>query len=373
MLASSSSNSSPSHPFSANSQVSEYDPNQALLAGNRAESATGSRLGNQSSMRGDHKGRGARARAPFSQPGPTKDRSKTTVVVEQIPEESFSEEAVQDYFSQFGNIISVEMHAYKRLAIVKFDDHFAARRAYDSPKAIFDNRFVKVYWYNPDTIPTPTGKNQLHGAATAASSVAVIQEEYKQDEAMVDIEEVERRQTELQKAHEERLKKQQEAEVQRKEIEEQLKAKNEEATKLRRKLTEMTGEASTSMDADFVEKLSLLQQEAHTFGIDSEKDQITSFGRGRGAYRGRASYHSPRGRGYGSFRGAYGARGSFSGASFAGTHCRVKRLDNRPKRVAVVGEAGPEKDEALRQYLVRVSLRLGLHDADMYDIDQLRV
>ena len=94
-------------------------------------------------------------RAEFSHAGPNHDRSITTIVVEQIPEDKFSEEAIREFFSEFGTIGEVTMQPYKRLAIVKYSDYSAARAAYDSPKVIFDNRFVKVYWYKPGSMPTP--------------------------------------------------------------------------------------------------------------------------------------------------------------------------------------------------------------------------
>ncbi|KAF2467303.1 uncharacterized protein BDR25DRAFT_267440 [Lindgomyces ingoldianus] len=335
----------------------EYDPNQASLAIKSTEGVNGSQKGNQGSGRGEFgvRGRptGRRARAPFSQPGPTKDRSNTTVVVEQIPEDKFSEDAVRSFFSHFGRIVNIEMHAYKRLAIVKFGDHFAARRAYDSPKAIFDNRFVKVYWYNPESIPAPQANSIGNCTAKPSSPLAAPQESYTQDEEMVDLAEIEKRQAELQKAHEERVRKQQEAEAQCQEVEKQLKIKNEETMKLRRELAALTGSELKSTESDFVEKLSLLQQEAHTFGIDTDKCQPSPSGRGRGGYRGRATYYSTRGRGYRTFRGGSVARGGFTGSAFANARCGVKRLDNRPKKVAVTGvEAGSEKDEAFRQYLL---------------------
>ena len=67
------------------------------------------------------RGRGDRAnfvprknnRADFSQAGPNHDRSITTIVVEQIPEERFDEQSVRDFFTEFGNIEEVTMQPYK--------------------------------------------------------------------------------------------------------------------------------------------------------------------------------------------------------------------------------------------------------------------
>ena len=112
-----------------------------------------------------------RNRAEFSHNGPNHDRSITTIVVEQIPEERFDESAVREFFAEFGKIEEVTMQAYKRLALVKYEDYISARRAYDSPKVIFENRFVKVYWYKPESIPTlPTnGTTAKHSSTTSSN------------------------------------------------------------------------------------------------------------------------------------------------------------------------------------------------------------
>ena len=97
--------------------------------------------------RGSRRGRGSKkggARAPFSADGPNYDRTKSTIVVENIPEENFDEEQVREFFSQFGKILEISMQPYKHLAIVKYDKWGSANAAYQSPKVIFDNRFVKV-------------------------------------------------------------------------------------------------------------------------------------------------------------------------------------------------------------------------------------
>ncbi|ORY11038.1 hypothetical protein BCR34DRAFT_601640 [Clohesyomyces aquaticus] len=326
----------------------EYDPNQALLPGTPRNAMANTREQNQKTTRGDSRSRAVRNRAPFSQAGPTTDRSNTTVVVEKIPEEAFSEEAVRGYFAQFGNIMNVDMHAYKRLAVVKFGDHFAAQRAYENPKAIFDNRFVKVYWYKDDMDETSPAKKvqkvSTSSLSNHAAAAAVRAEVYEEDEEILDIKQIEERQAELQKAHEERLKKRRETEERQKEIQKQLEATYKEATNIRRKLAAKTGEES-----DFVEKLRLLQQEAHTFGIDTTKEQTSPVNRGRGGSRGGAPYRALRGRGYSALRGGFGARGGSTTSLIPGARCGVKRLDNRPKSVAVV--EGLAKEEALRTFL----------------------
>ncbi|KAF2837244.1 hypothetical protein M501DRAFT_921046, partial [Patellaria atrata CBS 101060] len=351
--------------------VDEYDPTSASIT-------VSPKANGHSSPRGRGRGRsdrsgGRNVRASFSLAGPNNNRSITSVVVEQIPEENFDEKQVREFFSPFGEIESVDMQPYKRLAVVKFTDYYAARAAYDSPKVIFDNRFVKVYWYKPDTFSKPPDNGSL-----GANDIVKKDE----DEEMIDPVEFEKKQAEAQKAHEEKQKKLKEAEAARAALEEKLKAQTEERKKLLEKLAAKTGDMSirqengttshndTNGNADGVgakpveerkksttdalkAKLAELQAEAESMGLPDEESPAYYSGRGRGSYRGRGGYgggYGTRGRGYDPYYGSsYRGRGGHFGGPRAGG---VKRLDNRPKKVEVKGvEQGTPRDEALRQYL----------------------
>lgn len=317
--------------------------------------------------RGDRGGQphGRGGRAPFSHAGPNNDRSSSSVVVEQIPEEKFDDESVRGFFSSFGSIAEVTLQAYKRLAVVKFEDHDSAKRAYESPKVIFDNRFVKVYWYKPDSLPIP-----VNGKDDRASSAAPL----KADHEMIDVAEFERKQVEAQKAHEEKAAKLKEAQTQREALDQKLKAQAEERKKLLDKLAAKTqksakveaaentagndgetrtdeGQKQSSQTEALKTKLAELEAEAQSMGINPEEPWSgTGRGRGRGGSSSYGGGFYGRGRGYDSSRGASRGRSALHHAALRGG--AVKRLDNRTKRVAVSGiEYGTEKDEALRQFL----------------------
>ena len=189
-----------------NHQYTEYDPKDSLITSgpfSPTALANGNHLNNQSSSsegfsngfrgrgrggdrgRGRGRGRGGSERggfhksnrAEFSSAGPNHDRSISRIVVEQIPEEKFAEEAVREFFAEFGVIEEVTLQPYKRLAIVKYSDYTSARAAYDSPKVIFDNRFVKVYWYKPGSLPTPSpGTSTLSATANNNDNDTIMQE-----------------------------------------------------------------------------------------------------------------------------------------------------------------------------------------------------
>jgi RNA recognition motif. (a.k.a. RRM, RBD, or RNP domain) len=264
---------------------------------------------------------------------------------------------IREYFSEFGNIAEVNMQGFKKnLAVIKFEDHDSAHRAWSSPKAIFDNRFVKVYWHKAQ-----------HRSDTNGQSAAA-----EQDTPMFDKEEFEKQQAEAQKLHEERMQKRKEAEEARlaleKQREELMRKQQEEKTRLLKRLggsaagaeeagLDTNGSAMVGVDESSEQTKSLraqlaaLEAEAKSLGIDPNNSSQSFRGRGRGrgvgGYRGRGRGFDPSSRG--SFRGTYRGRGAPRGVGRGG----VLRLDNRPKRVAISGvDFNSEKDEALRQYLI---------------------
>ncbi|KAL6898233.1 hypothetical protein GGI43DRAFT_408681 [Trichoderma evansii] len=339
------------------SQIEEYDPNNAVM-GLSALAANPYQFPMDTKGRG--RGRGGRggkkggARASFSAEGPVHDRSKSTIVVENIPEENFNEDEVRAFFSQFGEIVEVSMQPYKHLAIVKYDKWASANAAYRSPKVIFDNRFVKVFWYKDDGPKSSSkhgdsGSSKINGDGSSAPVEA---------EPEIDMEEFQRRQEEAQKQHQDRETKRIELERQRLELEKQqqelLARHKEESERLKARLGEKSGDAKapgSSSSTDMLRaQLAALEQEAKILGIDPNmaEDGSSYSSRGRG-YMGRGGRGSDRGfapRGRGSFRGQVGRHAAYAQYS----------LDNRPRKLAVTGVdfTPADKDELLRHFLLNL-------------------
>ena len=297
----------------------EYDPKNSTIVNQQATSPTSNGHGGFHGHRGNGyirgRGKGDRGgyiqrrnnnRAEFSLAGPNHDRSISTIVVEQIPEEKFDENSVREFFSEFGVVEEVTMQPYKRLALVRYDDYMAARRAYESPKVIFDNRFVKVYWYKPGGIPTPSAT-----VKATANSPSVPKEE----ETTFDREKFERDAVAAQKKLEEKKIQMKEVEVKRQALEKQkeelAQKQAEEKQKLLEKLaakgvgsdgdTAMTDKTNGANKADegkvsahtkvLRAKVAELEAEAKSLGLDSALSETPYFhNRGRGRGRGRASY-----------------------------------------------------------------------------------
>lgn len=341
----------------------------------------------------NHQKRSGPKRAAFSFLGPMHDRTQTKLVVECIPEENFDEQQIRDFFSHFGKIEEVTMMAYKRLAIVKFDTWHSANQAYNSPNVIFNNRFVKLFWYKEEKhadIGTGGGAN---GSQKAPSATNGSRASADPQEPQIDMDEFKKQQETAQKAHEEKMRQKRELAEKQAELDKkrrELQAKQEEEKQKLAKLaaskkhslaatpdaedTAMKEEnakpSQTSSQTEALRAtLAKLQEEAKSIGLDphanSEEDATIStysdYGSyspyspypprgGRGGYfrggRGGGGYPPPRGayRGRG---GAPGGRGNIHAAYAAFS------LDNRPKKVALTGVdfSAPEKDEALRQHL----------------------
>lgn len=335
--------------------VPEYDPNNAALA---AQPRTGTNRHSNT-----HRGRGrngisGKGRSLANSGGRSylqAGHTNTTLVVDHIPEENFSEDEVRNFFTQFGRIAEVKMDCDDRRAIVNFKEHDAAQRAYDSPQAFFGNRFVKVYWHKPEHLQSSIIKitNGVRNTDSESHRNS-IPEIYTEDAEMIDLEEVRQRQLQAQQIFEEKRKKIEEATARAEEIDRQLKTKEQEMRGLKVKLVKKarakgvdfinTLAKDLSDDSLLMGDLTTLQAEAQGLyarhdASPATQDRDVAHGLpGRGQGR-----HTTRGRGYTSFRGY--------GRGYAGTRCGVRRLDNRPKRLAIADvEAGSPRDEALRQY-----------------------
>jgi hypothetical protein len=288
--------------------VPEYDPDQPLLG---------------SGQTGRGGGKAVKARAPFSMLGPSYDHTKTTIVVEQIPDEKLREEDIRAYFSEFGTVVYVQMHIFKSLAIVKFEDNAAATRAYMSPKAVFENRFVKVYWYKQDSDEEDfTGDVEMYEG-----------DDFYMQDGRLDPEEIAKRQAEAQKAFDDRRRKTEEAEAKAADIERRLKENDVETKQIIHQLAELGVYYDPGLHKEQSPGLASPVLEAENLFALNERSSI--------------------GRGQGLRRGIRRGRGAHRGGHLGRIKSSVKRLDNRPRRLAVSGiEKETSRDDALHQYLV---------------------
>lgn len=84
---------------------------------------------------------------------PGLQRSNVTLVVDNIPQSFLSDRAVREYFSTFGTLASVSVNVYSAQALVTFHSPEDAKRAYSSPQAVFNNRFVRIHFKRLGPLP----------------------------------------------------------------------------------------------------------------------------------------------------------------------------------------------------------------------------
>lgn len=369
-------------------QCAEYDPKNSVMLDLTSMSTDTNGHGKPSGLRGSgsNRGRGRgdrggvanprRNRAEFSHSGPNHDHSITTIVVEQIPEENFDEQTVRGFFSTFGTISEVTMQPYKRLALVKYEDYGGARRAYDSPKVIFDNRFVKVYWYKPENanaagVPANGDSSKPAKDVSGGEDQAYDKQKFERD-AMAAQKRLDEKKSLLRETEAKRqaLEKQRE-DLARRQADEKRKLMEKLAAKGRLKDMDIDSSgpsqelekpstngsddgAVTNKTKALRAQVAALEAEARSLGLDSVLTEDPRAFRGRGRGRGRGSYRGweafgGRGTSFDSPRGGYWGRGGYRG----GRGSSAYNLDNRTRKVAVTGMAFDiDKDEALRQYLL---------------------
>ncbi|KAF8320567.1 uncharacterized protein EI90DRAFT_3292861 [Cantharellus anzutake] len=83
-----------------------------------------------------------------SAPPLSKNENKT-LVVEKIPPDHLSLDGVNGWFKKFGVVTNVAIDKPSAKALVSFQNHLDAYKAWKSEEAVFGNRFVKVFWHRP--------------------------------------------------------------------------------------------------------------------------------------------------------------------------------------------------------------------------------
>lgn len=122
-------------------------------------------------MQGGGRGRSVNHTGPDHHMRPQKGRSEKTLVVEKIPEDNLSLDAVNGWFKRFGTVTNVAIDAHSAKALVTFAEHEDAYKAWKSQDAVFNNRFVKLYWHRP---MEGHGQGGARALAASASLVANI-------------------------------------------------------------------------------------------------------------------------------------------------------------------------------------------------------
>lgn len=146
--------------------------------------------------------------------------------------ENFNESAIRGWFSQFGPLNQVIIDHTWGKAILVYADYDSAAKAWNDPRPVFSNRFVKIWWKKmPQTtsISTPPPNNAGGNGTLSGAIVDQVELEIAKEAAM-----------KAQKEHEEKQKRKEELEKKKEELERQrvklLERQKQEREKLMEKI-----------------------------------------------------------------------------------------------------------------------------------------
>ncbi|KAJ6627184.1 hypothetical protein B0H10DRAFT_1906030 [Mycena sp. CBHHK59/15] len=102
-------------------------------------------------------------------------RNDKTLVVEKIPEDKLSLEHVNAWFKRFGTVTNVAIDSSSAKALVSFSNHDEAHAAWKSEDAVFNNRFVKLFWHRPMEGHGQAGTRMLAASAPVVANIVKVE------------------------------------------------------------------------------------------------------------------------------------------------------------------------------------------------------
>ncbi|KAG6885952.1 hypothetical protein C0993_007454 [Termitomyces sp. T159_Od127] len=128
---------------------------------------------NSRPSRGGGRGRGGRGTFGGENPNfRSERRNDKTLVVEKIPEEKLTLEHVNEWFKRFGTVTNVAIDSVNAKALISFSNHDEAYAAWKSEDAVFNNRFVKLFWHRPLEGHGSLGTRMLAASAPLVANIS---------------------------------------------------------------------------------------------------------------------------------------------------------------------------------------------------------
>ncbi|XP_065832512.1 RNA-binding protein 26-like isoform X2 [Oscarella lobularis] len=81
-----------------------------------------------------------------------KQKLTSTLLLKKVPNHLNNISKLNGYFQRFGTIVNMQVGVLSdpESALIQFASHAGAKRAHDCPEAVFNNRFIKVFWYKDE-------------------------------------------------------------------------------------------------------------------------------------------------------------------------------------------------------------------------------
>ncbi|EPX71554.1 RNA-binding protein [Schizosaccharomyces octosporus yFS286] len=271
------------------------------------------------------------------------DPTNTVLHVRNIPEEYMDEEKVNSFFSKFGVLEKVELDPQHHAAILTFTSHEAAQNAWSTPEPIFNNRFIKIFWYNSNRASQGWPAFRQDPSQVSSESPDVENQEDDDPTLLLQNEDFHKDIAEKQKLHEERMKRLEE----NKKALEELNIRKQELALQQLEQQKLLMSKMREVDPESNNKSQLLETQLAVLKAEAESLGIPVAG-GKEIQAGASTNHHPSSslashRGSSTFRGR--GRGAFSLASMS--------IDNRPTKIKLKNVT-PEKNEALLQFVFSI-------------------
>lgn len=110
-----------------------------------------------------------------------------TLELKKIPRELNNIAKLNEHFQKFGTIKNIQVCAFNdpEAALVQFSHHSEAKAAHSCPDAVLGNRFIRVFWHNPDRPQNNKdgNSNRTVTSGTANSGTATVESGTKEETA----------------------------------------------------------------------------------------------------------------------------------------------------------------------------------------------
>ncbi|KAK5970300.1 RRM domain-containing protein, partial [Trichostrongylus colubriformis] len=132
-----------------------YDPSGGIPVDPSSAAAVPRQPIMRGGMRG--RGRGGPATGRFPQVSNNRGDGKT-LQVKKIPPELNNIAKLNEHFATFGSIVNMQVrfNGEPDSALISYASRHEAMAAYKSPQPVLNNRFIKVFFYNPDVVAGST-------------------------------------------------------------------------------------------------------------------------------------------------------------------------------------------------------------------------
>jgi RNA-binding protein 26 len=190
--------------------------------------------------------------------------------------DKMNELTIREWFSQFGPLNQVIIDPAWGKAILVYADYDSAAKAWNDPRPVFSNRFVKIWWKKTENSASEPPSEKLSGAIVDQVELEIAREAAAK--AQKEHEEKQRRKEELEKKREElerqRLELVEKQRVERERLLEKIKRAEEKAKEKARGVVNSAAVSTTKEDVEKKNVKEASTEEVQANGHDDRKAHL---------------------------------------------------------------------------------------------------